>query len=138
MTMQLKGQLLAMASGNAALTTLLGDGANSVYPRAAADPGMDTATPFVLLTMGNETPTDALTARQFFSWWVYDDPLDGWGYWRIERIALQLRRLFEGAETLAFDGRSYQRIDYDGTSEEMTDDAWRKLAKQVRLSVQRV
>jgi hypothetical protein len=138
MTTPLKMQLLAMASGNATLSGLLGAGSNGVYPRAAADAGIDTTTPFVLLTIGNEAATDSLTARQFFTWWVYDDPIDGWGYWRVDRIALRLRRIFEGAETLTFDGRNWGRIEYDGTSEEITDDAWRKLAKQVRFSVHRV
>jgi len=139
MTTPLKRQVLTRASGDATLIAMLGDGADSVYPRAAADPDAVTTAPFVVLRMGAETPTSEITARQFFTWYIYDDRSgSGWGYWRIDRIIDQLRALFDGYESFTFDGRYWGRCTYDGTSEEQADDDWNKLLKTARFSVPRV
>ena len=138
MTTPLKRQIISRMTGDATLLALLGDGANSVYPRAAADPDDGTTTPFLVLTMGAETPLSEIDARQFLTVWVYDDPVTGFGYWAIDRIIDRLRVLFAGYESWTFDGRNWGRCQYDGASEEQTDDSWHKLSKYVRFSIPRV
>jgi hypothetical protein len=129
----LKLQVLNRINGDATLTGLLASG--EVYPRAGGDPDTETAPPFVVLQWGNETVVDELTGRQFGTVYIYDDPLAGWGYWRIDKIALRVRQLFDGYEGFSFAGRNWGRCTYDGTSEEQTDDEWHKLMKWVRFSV---
>ena len=135
-TIPLKQQLITRLTSDATLIALLGDGANSVLPQAGLHPGQDTATPFIVVRMGAETPTSSITARQFVTFWVYDNPLQG--YWAIDRIITQLRVLLEGYEGLTFDGRSWGRSEYDGASEESTDDAWNKVFKTARFSIPRL
>ena len=134
----LKRQILTRLNTDATLIALLSGGANGVYPRAGADPSATTGTPFVRLFMENEIPTDEIVASQLFSVWVYDDPVTGWGYWRIDAIAARVRVLLAGWEGLTFDGRSWGRTAYDGMGEEATDEGWQKITKWLRFSVARV
>ena len=134
----LKAQILTRLNTDATLIALLSGGANGVYPRAAADPGQATATPFVRLYMENETPTSAITAKQLFSIYVYDDPTTGWGYWVIDSILARVRKLLDGYESFTFDGRAWGRCEYNGAGPEESDEGWQKLMKWARFSIARV
>lgn len=136
MTTPLKQQLLDLMDADSTLTAMLGDTTNSIMPKAGIHPDKDSDTPFLVLVLGNETSTDSLTARQFFSVWVYDDPLQS--YWDIDAIALQLRKLLEGYEALSFDGRQWGRIMLESVSEEQTDDEWEKISKTLQFNVHRI
>lgn len=136
MTTPLKLQIQNRMTGDATLKGMLGDGANSIMPQPGKHPDQDSATPFVVLRMGAETPTSAITARQFFTIWIYDDPLQA--YWVIDAIIDRLRTLFDGYESFTFDSRAWGRCEYDGRAEEQTDEAWNKVMKWARFSVPRV
>jgi hypothetical protein len=134
----LKAQILTRLNTDATLIGLLSGGANGVYPRAAADPGQATGTPFVRLHMENELPTSGITAKQLFSVYVYDDPVTGWGYWKIDVILARVRRLLDGYEGFTFDGRAWGRCEYDGAGPEESDEGWQKLMKWARFSIARI
>ena len=136
MTTPLKLQIIERCTGDATLIALLGDGANSVMPQAGKHPDRDSATPFVVLRMGSESPTDSLARLQEFTFWVYDDPLQA--YWVIDKIITRLEVLFSGYEGFAFEDRSWIRCEYAGRSDEETDEDWNKVMKWARFTVPRV
>jgi hypothetical protein len=134
----LKAQILTRLNTDTTLIGKLSGNANGVYPRAGADPGQATGTPFLRLHMETEIPHSAITAKQTFSIYVYDNPITGWGYWAIDAIIARLRTLLDGYEGFAFDGRSWGRCEYDGAGEEASDEGWQKLMKWTRFSIARV
>lgn len=134
-TIPLKQQIINRLLADATLSGVLGDGGESIYPQAGQHPDQDSATPFLVLRIGAETPTSNLTARQFLTFWVYDNPLQG--YWDVDAIIARLRSRLDGYE-FAYDGRYWLRCEYDGASEEQTDEAWNKAMKFVRFSIPRV
>ncbi len=136
MSTPLKLQIRTRMTGDTTLTPMLGSGANSIMPQPGKHPDKDSATPFIVLRVGAETPTSEITARLFFTLWVYDDPLQA--YWDVDAVIARLRSRFEGYEGFTFDGRSWGRCTYDGTGDEETDDEWNKVMKWVRFSVPRV
>lgn len=131
----LKQQLINLLLADATLSGALGDGVDSLFPQAGKHPDENSATPFLVLRIGAETPTSNLTARQFLTFWAYDDPPRG--YWGIDTIVARLRSLLDGHE-FDFDGRYWLRCEYDGASEEQNDEAWHKNVKFVRFSIPRV
>jgi len=136
MTTPLKLQIINRCTGDTTLKAMLGDGANSIMPQAGKHPGRDSATPFLALRMGSESPTDALARLQEFTFWVYDDPLQA--YWIIDKIITRLEVRFNGYEGFSFEDRNWLRCEYAGKSDEETDDAWDKVMKWARFTVSRV
>lgn len=132
----LKQQIINRMKGDTTFTSYLGSGVYSIMPQAGLHPSQDSIAPFTVLKMGAETPTSAITARQFFQLFIYDDPFNG--YWDIDRIIARSRSLFDGYEGLSFDGRLWGRAVYDGSSDEQVDDAWHKVFKVVIFNVPRV
>lgn len=135
-TVPLKQQIINIELASD-VVDFLGDGADSVYPQAGKHPGAESAKPFTLLVMGEETVVDPpVLSRQFFRFEVHDSPLQG--YWVIDRIAERLRKLYEGWVFSGNRAPLYLLCHYWGMSGEMVADDWGTVYKEVRFAVNRM
>jgi hypothetical protein len=91
--MSLRDVLMAPVLNNTLLLAALGDGQNSVLPRAGIKP--PAKPPWLLFKNSTESVIDArnpIYRVGGFEWWVYDDP--GQEYYRIDDIIGMLLKLY--------------------------------------------
>lgn len=100
-----------------------------------ADQAVDSpkARPFMILRWGPTTPGMGAVAVRTLTVWIHDAPAD---YTRIDRIALRLRTLLEGATAMQdTDGGWLTQAEWAGTSDDLADDAYGTITRNIAFRV---